>query len=73
VTVLAEQHTFESIFLFLVSSSSISKYSSVLVMEMVPWTHAPGDISWHAVDRATGPAQSQCTDTSQQVSVITAV
>jgi len=30
-------------------------------MEMVPQTQAPGDISWHAVDSATGPAQSHHT------------
>ena len=30
-------------------------------MEMVPQTQAPGDTSWHAVDSATGPAQTHHT------------
>ena len=47
--------TLGSICLFLVSSSSISKYNSFLVMDNTPTTTQPGDISLHEVEKATGP------------------
>lgn len=52
-------NTWESSLLFSSFSSSISKYISDLVMDMVPLMAAPGAISLQVVDRATGPAKSQ--------------
>lgn len=52
-------NTWESNLLFSSFSSSISKYISDLVMDMVPLMAAPGAISLQAVDRATGPVKPQ--------------
>ena len=50
-----ELPTFGSIFLFPSSSSSISKYMSVFVIDIRPLMATPGAISLHGVDSATGP------------------
>lgn len=47
--------TLESIFLFSGSSSSISKYISTLVMDMIPLMVPAAETSLHGVLRATGP------------------
>ena len=44
-----------SICLFLVSSSSISKKSSLLVMDNTPATTQPAEMSLQEVEKATGP------------------
>ena len=43
--------------LFSSSSSSISKYISDFVIDIVPLTTAPGATSLHCVETATGPAE----------------
>lgn len=52
-------NTWASSFLFSSFSSSISKYISVLVMDIVPLMAAPGAISLQEVDNATGPVKSK--------------